>query len=98
MFSFDWFLDFRKSFCGIEGAFWNPCFISEFGKWYFDKFDFKFSKFFNFSALFSLFSINQANGKKLNHIDFYFAILNIIHPFYNGNGTACKVSFVSNAS
>ena len=31
MFSFDDFLGFLKSFCGIERAFWNPCFISESG-------------------------------------------------------------------
>ena len=53
MFLFDGFLGFRKSFCGIERAFWNPFLISESGYLYFDKFDFKFSKFFNFSALFS---------------------------------------------
>ena len=54
MFSFDGFLGFRKSFCGIERAFCNPFFISESGKWCFDKFVFKFSKFFNFSALLSV--------------------------------------------
>ena len=43
MFSFEGFLGFRKSFCGIDGCFWNPCFISEYGHWHFDKFDFKFS-------------------------------------------------------
>ena len=53
MFSFDGFLGFCKSFCGIERAFRNPCFISKSGWWYSDKFDFKFSKFFNFSGLFS---------------------------------------------
>ena len=48
------FLGFYKSFCGIAGAFWIPCFISESLSWYFHKFDFKFPKFCNFSAIFSV--------------------------------------------
>ena len=50
-FSFEGFLGFRRSFCGTDGCFWNPCFISEYGHWHFDKFDFKFSEFFNFAVL-----------------------------------------------
>ena len=53
MFSFDNVLGFRKFFCCIERGFWNPCFISKSGLGHFDKCDSKFSKFFNFSTLFS---------------------------------------------
>ena len=66
MFSFDSFLGFPKSFSGIERAFRNPCLISESGCLYFYKFDFKFSKFFNFSALFS--AIVQILRAKQNRI------------------------------
>ena len=36
--------------------------------------------------------------KKNNHRDFYFALPDNIHPFYDGNGRTCKALFISNIS
>lgn len=33
------------------------------------------------------------NEKNTNHKDFYFALLDNIHPFYAGNGRTCKILF-----
>ena len=41
-------------------------------------------------------SIDQFNERKINHINFYFLSLDSIHPFYDGNGKACNILFVSN--
>ena len=40
--------------------------------------------------------IDQFSETKINHRDFYFALLDNIHPFYDGNGRTCKMSFVAN--
>ena len=40
--------------------------------------------------------IDQFSERKINHRDFYFVLLDNIHPFYNGNGRTCKVLFVHN--
>ena len=37
--------------------------------------------------------IDQFNGRKINHINFYFEFLNNIHPFYDGVCWACKIVF-----
>ena len=42
--------------------------------------------------------IDQFNGRKFNHGDFYFALLDNIHPFYDGNERACRILYVSNFS
>ena len=38
--------------------------------------------------------IDQFNGKQNNHRDFYFTILEEIHPLYDGNGRTCKLLYV----
>ena len=42
--------------------------------------------------------IDQFSGRKFNHRDFYFALLDNIHPFYDGNKRTCKILCVSNFS
>ena len=39
--------------------------------------------------------IDQFSERKINHSDFYFVLLDDIHPFYDGNGRTCKI-FISN--
>ena len=36
--------------------------------------------------------------RKINYRDFYFAILNNLHPCYDGNGRTDKALFVTNFS
>ena len=40
--------------------------------------------------------IDQFNERKINDRDFCLALLNNIHPFYDGNGRTCKKLFVAN--
>ena len=35
--------------------------------------------------------IDQFNERKINHGDFYFALLCSIYPFYHENGRICKI-------
>ena len=35
--------------------------------------------------------IDQFNERKINHGDFYFALLCSIYPFYDKNGRICKI-------
>ena len=37
--------------------------------------------------------IDQFNERKFNHRDFYHALINNIHPFYDGNGRTCKILY-----
>ena len=39
--------------------------------------------------------IDQLNERKINHKDFYFVLLDNVHPFYDGSGRTCKI-FVRN--
>ena len=39
--------------------------------------------------------VGQFNQRKNNHRDFYSTLLNNIHPFYDGNGGALQILFVS---
>ena len=39
--------------------------------------------------------IDQFSGRENNHGEFCFALLDIIHPFYDGKGRTCKILFVS---
>ena len=48
----------------------------------------------NWDKLYQL--LDQFNETKINHRDFYYALLNNIHPFYDWNGRTCKILFVSN--
>ena len=34
---------------------------------------------------------DQFNERKINHKDFYFALLDHINPFYDGSGRCCKM-------
>ena len=38
-------------------------------------------------------SIDQFRKIKINHRNFCFALIKDIHPFYDGNGTTCKMLF-----
>ena len=40
--------------------------------------------------------IDQFNERKINRRDFYWELLDSIHPFYEGNGRTCKILFVAN--
>ena len=40
--------------------------------------------------------IDQFNERKINHRDFYFAFLDNINSFYDGNWKTCKILFVVN--
>ena len=42
--------------------------------------------------------IDPLNERKINYRDFYFAILNNLHPCYDGNGRTDKALFVTNFS
>ena len=39
--------------------------------------------------------IDQFSDRKISHRDFYFTLLDKIHPFYDENGRTCKILFVS---
>ena len=39
--------------------------------------------------------VDQLNERKINHRNFYFALLNSLPPFYDGYGRTCKILFVS---
>ena len=39
--------------------------------------------------------VDQFNERKINHRDFYSALLDNINPFYDGKGITCKILFVS---
>ena len=36
---------------------------------------------------------DQSDERKINHRNFYFALLDNIHPFYDINGRNCKIFF-----
>ena len=40
--------------------------------------------------------IDQFNERKTYHRDFYFALLDNMHSFYDGNGRSCKILFAAN--
>ena len=40
--------------------------------------------------------IDQFNERKINHRDFYYELLDNIHPLYDGVGRTCKILFVVN--
>ena len=42
--------------------------------------------------------IDQFNGRKFSHRDFYFALLDNIHLFYDRNERTCRILYVSNFS
>ena len=42
--------------------------------------------------------IDQFTERKMNQKDFYFALLDNVHLFYDGNGKTCKILFVANFS
>ena len=41
--------------------------------------------------------IDQFNGRKINHRDFYSTLLDNMHQFYDANGRNCKILFVYNS-
>ena len=38
-------------------------------------------------------SVDQFREIKINHRNFCFALIKDVHPFYDGNGTTCKMLF-----